>query len=197
MKVIKYKHEQETELASNILPCAPCQPIIFQVFFSDFEDGQLMDYVWDVEPWYFDFDFANNGYGKFKAALEEEVEEDKRLDDIYNATPIETRDIREIERDLASLMPLKPERTVQTSYIYDHCAKGNEYFHQGDYSNAVEHYEAALALRSQAEEVKLSLAMAYYFLGDYSNARRVIDGYTYPNQHVNQFYYLLQHKIAS
>jgi hypothetical protein len=59
--------------------CELCNPIIFQVFFSNFEDGQLIDNVWDYELDYFAFDFADNGYGKHVAALKGDVDIDDAL----------------------------------------------------------------------------------------------------------------------
>lgn len=206
MQVAKYQHEQETHTASNMRLCAPCNPIIFQVFCSDFEDGRLMDFG-DYEPVYFDFDFVDNEYGKFIAGIKEDNEYDELMNDIDTATIIETRDLPEIEKELTSLIAPQAERTYETSYIYNHCKDGYKYFHSGEYAMAIEKFETALALNNRFEGVKFPLAMAYYFIGDYHNARRIVDGYQHrrylndwgadPAIAVEQFYKLLELKMAS
>ena len=68
MQVIRFQRQKEADniIASQL--CTACNPIIFQVFFSNFEDGLLIH----DEVRYFAFDFADNGYGKHIAALYED-----------------------------------------------------------------------------------------------------------------------------
>ena len=121
------------------------------------------------------------------------------LDDIESATPIETRSIAEIEKELINLVH------APLFNMPDTLKKGLEYFHEQDYKKAIEYF-TKVADRQFNDTVSFCLALSYYLNADYANARRAIDCYqpvgwsyydTAPNLNVNKFYELLQLKIAS
>ena len=174
MDIMKY---QGTTTRTNV-PLVPCasSPIIFQVFFSDFEDGHLIH----EDARCFEFDFADNGYGKFLAEYKEIGTEEKeyyeRMQEITTAVPIESRSIAEIEKDLISLVPVEPDLHKSYTTAYEDCKKAHEYFHHQDYDNAIEHYSAA-ADRQWTDHVAFCLSLAYYLKGDYPSAAAAASRY--------------------
>ena len=173
MQVSKY--HSTTKQTNSPRRCEDCNPAIFQVFFSAYAN----DCVGDYEPDYLDFIFFENGYGKFIADLREDVEKEKAYNEWIaeiNTATIDVEDLRELERSLVGLVPSKPERTVQTTYIYDDCAKGNECFHQQDYENAIQHYRTA-AEHQWNDYVTFCLSLSYYLKGDYPNAAAIANRY--------------------
>jgi tetratricopeptide (TPR) repeat protein len=168
MRIAKYQNEQESRFAANkVVTCEICNPIIFQVFLSSYANECTGDY----EPEYFNFDFTNNGYGEFIAEIRERAEEENDYyeDDIYTATPIETRSIQEIEKGLVALVPVEPAIYKSLTTIYEDCKKGNAYFHQQDYDKAIEYYRAA-ANNNSSDHIAFCLSLSYYLKGDYVSA---------------------------
>lgn len=137
------------------------------------------------------------------------------LDEIEGATIIETRNIAEIEKELISIVPVKPEMCSRYAMIFDDCKKGHEYFHQQDYDNAIQHYQAAIDCQNN-DEISFCLALSYYLKGDYTNASKVANAFKgkvleveflgssrygmnpfiLDTRLIDQLYYLLEKRLA-
>jgi len=114
-----------------------------------------------------------------------------------------------LEQALLNIVPVFADTYYGKQYVYEQCSKANQLFHQSEYAIAIDHYKAALE-RHNVPEVWLYLAIAYYFVAEYSNAVMTLnnyDGETYYDlkedeyiHHteplVDPFYQLLQRKLS-
>lgn len=175
MEVTRYYSLPNPPLIRS-MPCAPCAHIVLQVFFSDFEDGILIN----DEASYLEFDFADNEYGKFKTDLKAIAAEKETyceyLDEFYSATPIEMRNLPEIEKELINLVPVEPAIYKGYTVAYEDCKKGHEHFHQQEYEQAIGYYRAA-AMQQWNDHIAFCLSLAYYLKGDYANAATTASRY--------------------
>ncbi len=63
-------------------------------------------------------------------------------------------------------------KVVKSPEAYEHFVNGDLYLHAGDFRHAAEEFEKALLYDPDSYEIRLALAQAHYFLGDYHSARR-------------------------